>query len=367
MVKDLMKGPGGGNGGGNGGGRPENPGGGGGHTVTTGNNLSFPAIWLSGQGDDPLGLDSRSGENSLSLTVPFSAEPDADGYYYFAQKTEGNEWQAGNIQASEPVEVGWVDIGDAMESAPVKLGRFIRLELALYDDLRTDGNYTPDSMRAYTMTQLSEQTGRNEVQGVRSLSENTIIDNDSNAIDALTGTTYQSNFATVYAPMMELTIQKFDVDNPSEDQLTGLRWDGDNSIWVGDDGVIGTTDYAESTKFGSELNVVGKVINGVSDKPFRFTDAGLYRVTFSLPNNIPMVLTEDTLIGTYDKDTYDFSPVTEGRETIVVADNTLGVDGADTHNGLLYMDMLVPSIVGGEGEELLASQFGTFAQESTFL
>jgi hypothetical protein len=344
-------GPGGsgGHGGGKGGGGPDGSGHGGGsgsdHTEGASNNLSFPAIWLQGQGDDPLGLDSRSSENSLSLTVPFAAEPDADGYYYFAQKTEGNTWQAGNMQALAPVEVDWVDIGDAMESAPVGLGRFLRLELALYDALDTP-------MRAYTMTQLSEQTGRNEVQGVQALQPSVTITENSAAIDALTGTTYQSNFATVYAPMMELTIQKFATEAPSADQLTGLRWNGEQSIWVGDG--IGTVDYAADIQFGSELNIAGKVINGVSDKPFRYTDAGLYRVTFSLPDGIPVLLGASTQVGTYDPDIHDFAPVTEGRTTLVVPDGQLGVGGVDTHNGLLYMDMIVPSPVGGEGEDELA-------------
>ncbi|RZM79516.1 hypothetical protein DYY88_12405 [Leptolyngbya iicbica LK] len=284
----------------------------------------------------------------MKLTVPFDPAPDADGYYYFAQKTAGNAWQAGNVQAMAPVVVDWVDIGDAMESSPVKLGRFVRLELALYDQLDAP-------MRAYTMTQLSEQTGPNEVQGVRAKQSSVNITENSGDIDALTGTTYQSSFATVYAPMMELTIQKFTTLTPSDDQLTGLRWDGDNQVWVGDG--IGSEDVAASTQFGSELNVGGKVINGVSDKPFRYTDAGLYRVTFSLPDNIPVSFTAGTQIGDYNEESRAFDPVTEGRQTIVVADGELGVGNADTHNGLLYVDMLVPSEVGGEGEDQIAQIF----------
>ncbi len=230
-----------------------------------------------------------------------------------------------------------------MESSPVRLGRFLRLELALYDDLSTDGDYTPDSMRAYTMTQLSEQTGRNEVQGSRADSNSVVIDNNSSQIDELLGTTtYESNFATVYAPMMDLTIQKLDSE---ADDLTGL-WNG--SQWVGEG--IGDEDYAANTQFGSELNVVGKVINGVSDKPFRFTEEGLYRITFSLPDDASIVFTKDTQVGNYSAD--GFTELTEGRTTTVVADGQLGVGGDDTHNGLLYMDIIVPSVMGGGEEEM---------------
>ena len=148
---------------------------------------------------------------------------------------------------------------------------------------------------------------------------------------------------------MELTIQELEPD-----ALTGASWDG--AKWVGSG--IGEIDYAANTQFGTELNVAGKVINGVSDRPFRFTDPGLYRITFSLPNELDIVLTADTQVANYSAE--GFSELTEGRTTTVVEDGALGTGGNDTHNGLLYMDILVPTVMGGGEEEVLPVADDTF-------
>ena len=54
---------------------------------------------------------------------------------YFAQGVEGNTWQAGCISNADSVTVDYVDIGDALESAPLKTGTNVRLELTLYEAL----------------------------------------------------------------------------------------------------------------------------------------------------------------------------------------------------------------------------------------
>lgn len=334
--RGLGKG-GGGAGGGYGGGGSGGGGGGGSHEETAGNNLSFPVIFP--QGVTPLAL--RGDMNELTLTIPYTTitEPVPPGYVWFAQKVDGNEWQAGNRVASAPIVIDAVDMGDALESARLRIGNFIRVELALFDNLN-------EPMRAYEMAKIGGQ-GKTEVQGTR-LEQDRWMDGGvsltGSQLDTLLGsTTYLSDRATVYTPagVMGLTIQKFAVD-----PVAGLAWDG--SMWVGNG--IDQEDLAENTKLGAELTVSGKVISGVSGSPWKFTEAGSYRITFDLKEGSSVSLGPDT----------EFINVAGPRAEAIVPDGEMSYGvGADTHNGLIYMDVQVPSQVAG-GDEL-ASQFLSLA------
>lgn len=133
-IAAAARGPGGG--GGNGGGRPDDPGGG--HTVTAGNNLSFPVIFP----DEVTPLTLRGDMDSLTLTDPYFVPGEYDDKYWFHQKSEGNEWQAYNEQATGAIDIDKIDVGDALESARIALGRFVRIELALLKDVP---EYAPES------------------------------------------------------------------------------------------------------------------------------------------------------------------------------------------------------------------------------
>jgi hypothetical protein len=288
------------------------------------------------QGVTPLTL--RGDIDSLKLGDPYFVPGEYDSKYWFHQKSEGNEWQAYNEQATGPIAIDKIDVGDALESARIALDRFIRIELALLKDIG-DSENPDDGQLAYYMENIYGQ-GQTEVQGTPYTAGSLTITGNLNQIKALDGlTTYRSDLATVYAPanVMNLTIQKF-----AADPVTGLAWNGEQ--WVGSG--IGTTDYAANTAFGAELTVSGKVISGVSGQPFSFTEAGFYRITFEIEQGASIFL---------DGETEPYN-VAGARIMEIVPDGLLGVGGEDTHNGLIYLDVQVPSLVAGDE---LTSQFST--------
>lgn len=320
-----------------GGGLPTDKGGGGppdgkGHgEESVENNLSFPVIFPSGV--TPLAL--RGAMNSLTLTDPYFVPGTRDDYYWFAQKNEGNTWQAYNEQATGAIAIDKVDVGDALESARIELGQFVRIELALFKDIG-DPLISDDGQLAYHMEQIDGQ-GKTEVQGTRYTAAS-LQQTFASADDAFTQLgdsglpIYRSDLATVYAPsqVKNLTIQKFE-----HDPVTGLDWNGDQWVGLG----IGTKDYAASTAFGSELAVSGKVISGVSGKPFKFTDAGNYRITFEIEEGASIFLDAGT-------ERYN---VAGARGMVIVPDSS-------NHNGLIYLDIAVPSSVSGTEEVVLGTQ-----------
>lgn len=363
----------GGGGGGNGtGGAPK-----GGGEETTGNQLSFPVIF---PGETRLTGDP----SQFIFTEDYSS---GETYSYFAQKTDGNTWQAGSIsQATDndntnPVTVDIVDIGDALQSAPISFGRNIRIELALYEEIRdiTSGQVNDpdqildDDLTAYYMTFLGGQ-GKTEVQGAR------MITSDWKngemrfpPLDYEGSVTYQSTHATVDAEdKLKLTIQRVEGLSPEITELkeleeTGLQWDG--SKWISgtespDDIIIGNQNLALGTKFGAETNVAGKLIYGVSGKPWQFSNPGnqateaTYLLTFSLENDSLVNFDESTEIRDWILDEAMYGPLpvfsenTEARISIVVPDNQLSTNLAGTHNGLITMILQIPSETGGSIEGL---------------
>jgi hypothetical protein len=376
-IEDLVSvlavggsGAGGGSGGGGIGGGGGSPGGGtpggggsggkpGGESV--GNNLSFPAIFF-----DPMTQEALRGDPGAFLfTTPTDL---GDEYRYFAQGVEGNVWQADSSVAATPVTIDYVDIGDALESAPIKAGTNVRLELTLYQDLiNLDSGEPGDglSQTAYAMTLLGGAKGSGkpsivgptESQGAR-LPESA-WDGSPYAGDIATapaGTTFESNVASVCAAegagegavnsYMSMSIQK--VEGLAQgDLVTGLAWDG--TKWVDADPTdsISVGGNLVTTAFGPELNIAGKYIMGASGKPYKFTADGNYLVTFALEDGTRVRLDESTLVqNDADPATLGYQPGdAAGRITQVIADGVMSYSGSDgdTHNGLLAMIVGVPS------------------------
>jgi hypothetical protein len=365
--------PGGGGGGGNGGGGGK-PGG-----ESFGNNLSFPAVFFD---EAPM---LRSPEGGFTFTTPtyLTAPPPPDfpadyaDYVYFAQGVEGNTWRADYLVAPEGqrIAVDFVDLGDALESAPIKAGTNVRLELTLYQDVANPDAGEPRSgddttLTGFDMTLLGgakgsgkpDKVGPTESQGAR-------LDVDSwegspvtgaTADDSPSGTTYESPLASIYAAetptvgegetaesYMSMTVQRVTglaEGQTTEDAIAALEWIG--SQWVDADGGDGITvgGNLANTAFGPELNIGGKYIMGASGKPFKFTSDGDYLVTFAIDDGAPLYFDS----GEPGQGFTEMTNVAGARQTLIVEDD--GVNGE--HNGLLVMLVGVPSSAdtGGEGE-----------------
>jgi len=349
---------GGGSGGGNGGGKPDGEG--------VGNNLSFPAVFFDAGTQSGL----RGDTDSIHFTTPTFLSSDT-GHAFFAQGVEGNDWQAGSVlstaTAAAPLVVDYVDIGDALEAAPIKTGTNIRLELTMYEEL-------DDPLTGFAMTVLGgakgggkpDKVGPTESQGAQlpiGQWQGTPFTYTGNETTPLADTTYSSSFASVYAAApavsaaaepgeaevdsyMSMSIQRVTGVSAVED-LAGLTWNG--TTWVDGDGGDAITVGADifNTSFGPELNIGGKYIMGASGKPFKFTSDGDYLITFALEDGVPVCFDGSTQVANdVDLVTLGFQPgEAEGRETWVIAD-----DG--DHNGLLVMLVGVPSSVDtGGGDE----------------
>ncbi len=245
---------------------------------TAANNLSFPVIAVDGFGITPLT------NSSFTVTYPDS-DPTTQDYAgltaeeiialelsgpWYPQKTLGNAWQAEYSNGSginDPVT--YVDWSDNIESLNPKIGRSFRLELVLFHVLTTP-------MTAYTMACLEYPSSANELQGTNN-------------------TTYESPLATVISPKPGFIVQYIDPIDP-----TDLVWDVDH--WEIPEITTDTGTIAEVVptiipiSFAPELNVGGKYIYGASEGGWKPTVAGTYRLTFYIPNNSTIDLTE-TVIG----------------------------------------------------------------------
>jgi len=370
-------GGGGGKGGGQGGGKPGGEG--------FGNNLSVPAIFPAGA---PL---LRGAEGEFTFTTPTFLDGDSD-YVYFAQGAELNEWQAGNLSEVGTVTPNYVNIGDALESAPIQLGRFVRLELSLFEEISDLTEVVDDTLTGFAMTLLGgakgggkpSTKGPTESQGARYPSNawdgGPVTDVVSEATTA-SGITYETPYAAVYAAdgssteeetvesYLKLVIQEVEgldpqyakdgtVNSGANDGVnadfltgTGFLWNGDQ--WVDPNGVtdgiiVYPENLAANTVLGPELTISGTYNVGVSKTPFKFTKEGTYLITFALEDGTPIEFDENTLVRNDDPALPGFQPLelAEGRLTQVVADGDLGL-GGDTHNGLLAMLVGAPSSVGG--------------------
>ncbi len=267
--------------------------GGGGHTETQPNNLSFPALCADGYAISPI-LEPLFGVEYLG---PYTGVEDnlewieVEGPWY-AQKVEGNVWQA-DFATVTSANVTFIDWGDAIESVDPKINRPYRLELALYSN-----QYAP--MTAYTMTELAFPSSPQETQGT-----NTKV--------------YESNYAAVASPMGRLVVQKFN-------DGAVLTWNG--TSWDGADRPVSVT-------FAQELNVGGRLIYGASTGGWKPTVIGNYRITFYMAEGSTVNLTPAIIA---DKTAPETPKIAENNQPYVVA-----------QNNLTYVDVQATAGGGGGG------------------
>lgn len=296
--------------------RPDGVGGGGGggggnkpppHDETQGNNLSFPAFAVDGYTIAPVTetkFDVMYTGEYPGLTPEEIAEREAGGPWY-AQKTEGNTWQA-DYEVGIPVAVSYVDWGDNIESVNPKIRRPFRLEIQLYKRLaEIEEGMT---MTGYVMAELEYPSSANELQGTNTA-------------------TYDGNFATVVSDLWKLRVQYCGSAVPAD-----LYWDAGMSMWLSP-----TASCADvPISFAVELNVGGKLIFGGSQGGWKPTSAGFYRITFYSPVATSLSLAT-AQVGNYG----DFGVVTpeaaaesdegdEGAATPVV-DQALNISYVDVH------------------------------------
>lgn len=304
-------GVGGGGGGGGGGNRPPTG------EDAQGNNLSFPAFAVDGYSIAPIDgttFDVLYTGEYPGLTDEEIAERESGGPWY-AQKTEGNTWQA-DYEVGLPVAVTYVDWGDNIEAVNPKIRRPFRLEIQLYKELAEIEEGT--TMTGYVMAELEYPSSANELQGTNTA-------------------TYEGNFATVVSDLWKLRVQYCGSEVPAD-----LYWDTITSMWMSP-----TTSCADvPISFAVELNVGGKLIFGGSQGGWKPTSAGFYRITFYSPVETSMSLATAE-IGNYG----DFGVVTP-EEPGVTAESEEGDEGAatpvvDQMLNISYVD--VQAVAGGGG------------------
>jgi hypothetical protein len=265
-----------------------------GHTEPAGNNLSFPVLALDGFSVSSV---------QESFTVPYDGPYDgltaeelayleANGPWY-AQKVEGNVWQADYANANEPVNVTFIDWGDVIETSNPVVGRPFRLETTLYADV-SDG-----PMEGYTMALLAFPSSPDECQGTN-------------------GTVYEGYWATVASVSPALIIQYLESD-------AAPVWSPESSMWTGE----GVDEPLAGFSFAPELNVGGKYIYGASSGGWRPTVAGTYRLTFFMQGNSNISFA-DAVIGDYDGNISGHWGLPENRAATPIVDPL---------NNLSYVDV----------------------------
>jgi hypothetical protein len=285
-----------------------------------GNNLSFPALAVDGYTITPVAEEQWT----VPYTGPYTGlSPEElailEGSTWYAQKTEGNTWQA-DYRTGQSVDVTYVDWGDIIESNNPKVGRPFRVEVQLYKLLNewadfNDDPITGNGMTGYVMAMLANPSSPDEVQG----------NNEA---------TYEGNLATVVSNLWKLRIQKCGNAIP---ETTDLYWAGDR--WLSP--TITCTD--EPIAFAVELNVGGKLIYGASTGGWKVKTAGWYRITFYGPptTNLSLVGAE---VANYDD--FKAAPVVSVAEEGETGAATPVVDDA---NNISYVDVLAVGSGGGGG------------------
>lgn len=242
-------------------------GGGGGHTEPVGNNLSFPVFAMDGITITPVTTPSFTEVYTGPYTGLTAEELDIlVGSDWFAQKVEGNAWQAEFVNSDGPLEVTFIDWGDVIEAVNPVVGRPFRLETTLYVDI------SDKPMIGYTMAMLANPSSPNEIQGTNM-------------------ETYPANWATVASTSPTLIIQFLDAGVDPESP----EWNQDLGKWTGE----GVLSPLENFSFAPELNVGGKYIYGASSGGWRPMDPGIYRLTFFMSEKTNISFA-NAVIGNYD-------------------------------------------------------------------
>lgn len=292
--------------GGEGGG--DDHGGGEGEEDVQGNNLSFPAIAADGY----VITSIASSSFAVPYTGPYTGLSDeelaaVEGGTWYAQKIEGNKWQAAYAVATtgEAVSVFGVDWGDNIEAVNPVIKRPFRIEVGLYSKPEV-------SMLGYKMALLANPSSKNEVQGTDT-------------------TTYDSDFAVVVSEKPTLVIQDI-----TDICTTDLEWSG--STWTLD----GVSLPEDVVSFAPELNVGGKYVYGASQGGWRPDTEGMYRLTVSLPQSD--ISLAGAVVGNYSDWSSAAAATTEEEGEIRAATPVI-----DVLRNLTYADVVVnTSTVGGK-------------------
>lgn len=333
--------------------------------TTAGANLSFPTIWAEGVTKSPRGTMEVVvlngawwwwwGEAAVEGGDPLACAPDPDDSTFcddgipfkvtgalpgpnavktYLQRQPLNEWQADNVSgAASPVNVDWIDWGDALEAVPWTLNSKVRVETTLFKDLT-------ESMTGYFMHHLYGH-GMDEMWGVENAGG--------------TAVSYESLQAIIFSPCARLTIQKLLV--PREDVVPldpRLVWNAVANVWqdataadlINETAVFNGALAPEgpSGGYGAEINIQGKVVFGYTwDVRTLNQGAADYRITFSLADgNCAAVLNTFIVPAT--------QIVVPEEEIVIAAEGSGGgsavVDGA---NNLSYIDIRITSKSTGGG------------------
>jgi uncharacterized protein YjdB len=230
-------------------------GGGGGDTETSGNNLSWPVVFVNGTGVTGLAVSADPGVRPIAAetaaaaelaAIPF-ASPSAAFWYtgnatdasgYYLQGT-ANTWRPqiidGTGQPSYDAQAYWGD--NLSGSASLKAGHPIRIEVAL----SATGVGT---LQGYNMPYVVNASSPDEIQG--------------------TDGTLGDYVPLIFAPGATLIVE----------QLSGP---GGTVVSTVSNGAI-----------GSEVNVAGRLVYGGQFKP---TVAGTYRLRFIIPGTSNCAIT----------------------------------------------------------------------------
>lgn len=344
-----------------------------------GNNLSFPVFWAEGvakalrtppatmEGDYKLegawwyvwGTDPADpsypiyscaptplGEFlCLDQTVPGSDETGSDVYKAWLQKDINNYWQAFNGNASDPVNIDFVDWGDNLETTTWTIQSRVRTELVLYENVKDqrdlEGIYGPEDSYFTTVTQYPMRHvsgwGTDEVHGLQTDIDGNIMFENA-----------PGDQATVYSTYTRMTIQKLNGETPN---LSELYWDSSDHQWKDNnaetdlvinepilDQTVGEGDGPSF--FNAEVNVKGKIVYGYTWDLKKLNEGtGYYRITYSFDDLAGL----NTFITSATQFVEDVIPTTEADE------ETGFTPVLDSGNNLTYIDIYIGGRTTGGG------------------
>ena len=213
---------------------------------------------------------------------------------WYAQKVEGNVWQADFAMPGDPYAVvDYIDWGDVIEAVSPTIGRPFRVEVTLYTSAAS-GLGENETMTGYTMALLENPSSPDEVQG------NNI-------------TTYDSDWATIVSALPRMVIQFYGTGTIGNWNTAGY-WEG----------IQPPVDFS----FAPELNVGGKYIYGASEGGWRPTAPGMYRLTFYVPGS-QILFTESSVVANFVGGSF------------VDPESTASTPQIDVVNNLSYVDVTV--------------------------
>ena len=188
--------------------------------------------------------------------------PDPSAVVVFPQQDAANEWQAEQVDwSAAPVEVHWIDWGDALEAVDWNLRSQVRAEIVLTQELA-------EPLLEFEMKHLSG-LGIDEMWGT-------------------TGNELSGFIATVYSPCARFTIQRLLVER-GDPVLESLAWIPSEG-WTGaglvsspifNMAIYQTGQEEDPESYNAEINIKGKIIYGYTWK-VRDLNEGRWRLSNDL-------------------------------------------------------------------------------------